>query len=61
MFSKTRDAEIAGVLFLSVSFAFGLVPSGVAQTSRPSLKKVAELNLPGPPGKRFDYLTIEWD
>jgi DNA-binding beta-propeller fold protein YncE len=27
----------------------------------PSLKKVAEFDLPGPPGKRFDYLTITPD
>ena len=25
----------------------------------PTLKKVAEFDLPGPPGKRFDYLTID--
>lgn len=25
-------------------------------TSGPTLKKVAEFDLPGPPGKRFDYL-----
>jgi DNA-binding beta-propeller fold protein YncE len=48
-----------GLLFLSVSFVFGLVPSGVTQTSRPALKKMSEFNLPGPPGKRFDYLTID--
>jgi hypothetical protein len=27
----------------------------------PTLKKVAEFDLPGPPGKRFDYLTIDVD
>ena len=27
----------------------------------PTLKKVAEFDLPGPPGKRFDYLTIDED
>jgi len=30
-------------------------------TSGPTLKKVAEFDLPGPPGKRFDYLTIDAD
>jgi len=30
-----------------------------SQTSGPTLKKVAEFDLPGPPGKRFDYLTID--
>ena len=29
-----------------------------AKPTRPSLKKVTEFDLPGPPGKRFDYLTI---
>lgn len=29
--------------------------------SGPTLKKVAEFDLPGPPGKRFDYLTIDAD
>ncbi len=32
-----------------------------AQTPVPTLKKVAEFDLPGPPGKRFDYLTIDPD
>src|SRR5229473_3562414 len=27
----------------------------------PTRKKVAEFDLPGPPGKRFDYLTIDAD
>jgi DNA-binding beta-propeller fold protein YncE len=27
----------------------------------PTLKKVTEFDLPGPPGKRFDYLTIDAD
>ena len=30
-------------------------------TSGPTLKKVAKSDLPGPPGKRFDYLTIDAD
>ena len=30
-------------------------------TSGPTLKKVTEFDLPGPPGKRFDYLTIDAD
>jgi DNA-binding beta-propeller fold protein YncE len=27
----------------------------------PTLRKVAEFDVPGPPGKRFDYLTIDAD
>lgn len=35
---------------------------GIAGKSpTPTLKKVAEFDLPGPPGKRFDYLTIDAD
>jgi len=29
--------------------------------SEPTLKKLTEFDLPGPPGKRFDYLTIDAD
>jgi len=29
-----------------------------ADPGAPTLKKVTEFDLPGPPGKRFDYLTI---
>jgi len=32
-----------------------------AQTNSATLKKLAEFDLPGPPGKRFDYLTIDPD
>ena len=34
-----------------------------AQTAiaHPALRKIAEFELPGPPGKRFDYLTIDED
>ena len=28
---------------------------------RPSLRQIVEFELPGPPGKRFDYLTIDHD
>jgi DNA-binding beta-propeller fold protein YncE len=36
-----------------------MTPGADAQKSGPVLKKVAEFDLPGPPGKRFDYLTID--
>src|SRR5438067_6214120 len=32
-----------------------------AAVDHPSLRKIAEFELPGPPGKRFDYLTIDED
>jgi DNA-binding beta-propeller fold protein YncE len=37
--------------------AVGIYP----QSGLPTLKKVKEYDLPGPPGKRFDYLTIDED
>src|SRR3984957_5727576 len=36
-------------------------PKLSSQTAGSTLKKVAEFDLPGPPGKRFDYLTIDAD
>src|SRR5262249_37382226 len=33
-----------------------VAPAGAAQT----LKRIASFDLPGPPGKRFDYLTIDY-
>lgn len=44
---------------LSIAFAFD--PASQAQNATPTLKKVAEFDLPGPSGKRFDYLTIDPD
>jgi len=38
----------------------GFGTMGIAQT-RPTLKKIAAFDLPGPAGKRFDYLTIDED
>jgi DNA-binding beta-propeller fold protein YncE len=39
----------------------GLAPRTSAQTSGAALKKVTEFDLPGPGGKRFDYLAIDSD
>lgn len=38
-----------------------LMPASEAQAPVPTLRKIAEFDLPGPPGKRFDYLTIDPD
>ena len=38
-----------------------LSPKLHAQANCPTLKKIAEYDLPGPAGKRFDYLTIDPD
>jgi DNA-binding beta-propeller fold protein YncE len=49
-----------GLLFLgSMVLTGGLGLS--ARPGVPTLKKVAEFDLPGPTGKRFDYLTIDSD
>ena len=37
------------------------VASVAAQSGSQALKPAATLDLPGPPGKRFDYLTIDYD
>ncbi len=44
-----------GLLALSGALAL------IAKPATPTLKKVTEFDLPGPPGKRFDYLTIDPD
>ena len=33
----------------------------IAALSAESLKQIASIDLPGPPGKRFDYLTIDYE
>src|SRR6266852_5340727 len=45
---------------------FGLIAATgalavAAKSGKPTLKKVTEFDLPGPAGKRFDYLTITPD
>ena len=45
------------VLFMATVAWLGVANESVAA----SLKKVAEFDLPGPAGKRFDYLTIDPD
>ena len=48
------------VRFLTTAFLLGIATTGVAQTT-PTLKKITAFDLPGPGGKRFDYLTIDED
>jgi DNA-binding beta-propeller fold protein YncE len=48
------------LLFLTAAL-LGVVLSADAQTGVPTLRKVASYDLPGPGGKRFDYLTIDND
>lgn len=49
------------LLFQVVSLLLIFCPAFPARAAGPSLKKVAEFDLPGPAGKRFDYLTIDPD
>lgn len=52
-----RRTLLLPLISILLAFSSGLQ----AQKPNPSLKKVAEFDLPGPPGKRFDYLTIDPD
>lgn len=51
------QARLFATLFIIALASPGEVP----QLSAATLKKVAEFDLPGPLGKRFDYLTIDPD
>lgn len=48
------------ILVLAI-FALAGISRARAQSAAPTLKKLKEFDLPGPPGKRFDYLTIDTD
>src|SRR5438552_16332364 len=49
------------VLFSMAALILGFGTTGVAQTAGRTLKKITAFDLPGPGGKRFDYLTIDED
>ena len=48
------------VELFKTAFLLGIATIGVAQTT-PTLRKITAFDLPGPGGKRFDYLTIDED
>src|SRR5438094_8008370 len=48
------------VLLFTVVFLLGIGATGHGQTG-PTLKKISWFDVPGPAGKRFDYLTIDED
>ena len=52
---------MAGVVTLAVSAGpdRGAAPAG--ELAGTTLKRAAVIDLPGPPGRRFDYLTIDYD
>ncbi len=49
------------LLMFALCLGLALVPRMNSQTSAHTLKKTAQFDLPGPGGKRFDYLTIDTD
>src|SRR5213080_3499619 len=53
--------KLGGAVVVALTLAPMLAPAGAVQSSGPTLTKIAEFDLPGPPGKRFDYLTIDSD
>jgi len=53
--------KLGGAVVVALTLAPMLAPAGAFQSSGPTLKKIAEFDLPGPVGKRFDYLTIDTD
>src|SRR5436309_4696695 len=69
MSQKLRSRQIppyALVVTLVAAIGVGLWTQfgrGGAQPAadHPSLRQIVEFELPGPPGKRFDYLTIDED
>jgi YVTN family beta-propeller protein len=52
-----RDKGLLFLAFIVLTGALGLS----ARPRAPTLKKVTEFDLPGPGGKRFDYLMIDTD
>src|ERR1700730_17910963 len=56
-FSAT--ALLSGTAMLASAIPSKLSAQGTDNT--PVLKQIASIDLPGPPGKRFDYLVIDYD
>ena len=49
------------LLFLLGVLSVSAIAKSPSELSRRTLTKAAEFDLPGPAGKRFDYLTIDTD
>jgi YVTN family beta-propeller protein len=56
-----RGYIVAGSLMLAPLAIAGAAGSTTQAADVPFLKHVASIDLPGPPGKRFDYLVIDYD
>src|SRR2546428_2950361 len=61
MHALTRCVIRKALLWFTSVFVLGFGSMGVAQMAGPTLKKITAFDLPGPTGKRFDYLTIDED
>lgn len=53
----TRNA----LLCFTFAFVLGFGATGVSQVAGSTLRKITAFDLPGPAGKRFDYMTIDED
>ena len=49
----------SGMMFVLGTIALAAAVGMHAQSGASTLKKVKDYDLSGPPGKRFDYLTID--
>jgi DNA-binding beta-propeller fold protein YncE len=49
------------LLFLCAILSVTVTAKAPSESNRRTLKEVAKFDLPGPAGKRFDYLTIDTD
>jgi DNA-binding beta-propeller fold protein YncE len=52
---------VMAVVAIAGAAVSGGNPTGIASAAGSPLRKVAQFELPGPPGKRFDYLAIDED
>src|ERR1700730_4919485 len=55
----TRRRNFCGAWTVALAL-FNILPF-VADLAAGELKRVASIDLPGPSGQRFDYLTIDYD
>ena len=57
--TRGRVLLVAAVIASAVCTAAGARPGAESAGRGTSLRQVATIDLPGPPGKRFDYLTFD--
>jgi YVTN family beta-propeller protein len=58
---KRTHLTLTGAALVALTLVLTVALTRAAQSTGPTLKKIAEFDLPGPGGKRFDYLTIDPD